>query len=103
VKETRSQRRRRLHAGWTDEDLRQEEDEIFARTSYVIRLQEELVRLAKVPKDFAVANRARTQKADERAAIARKLSAEGKSGADIARLAKVSLRTVQRWMNRDTS
>jgi DNA-binding NarL/FixJ family response regulator len=110
VKETEGERRRRLRRGWAEEDLLREEDERFANTVYKLQLIEsnedlsaQLARLSETQRGFREANLVTRQRVDRQAAIAKRLRAEGKSNSEIARLAKKSRRTVERWLKRDTS
>ena len=104
MKETRTQRRRRLHAGWTEEDLRREEDDIFARTLHMLRQDAEIDRLRRERTKNATAKvKSKGDRHRERAA---QLRAEGLSAARIGvrvaaeehRPDPYPERTVRKWL-----
>ena len=90
-------RRRRLESVWTEEDRADAESERYRQSVSILRLIAEVERLRRLVPDTAIANSARKVAAEERAAQARRMRADGMTVPMVAKALDVDPRTVIRY------
>ena len=90
-------RRRRLESAWSEEDQADAESERYRSSVSILRLIAEVERLRLLVPDTAVANAARKIAAQEKAAQARRMRADGITVKEIAKALDRTERQVMRY------